>query len=158
MYQPWSWDFFHFCSFLRAPGGASSSRSRARRSGFWGLHLILLRMYHTYPGWYVTPNSRAITWATRFRVHKSVGKTAALASFNRMPSNSFFCSAVSLGERPGWVWRVRRPVLPVSAVVSSGRPRREKHRSNGSLRERLCPIATAGSQSCGAFPMLLRYL
>jgi len=89
-------------SSVRQSAIASSSRSRTRRSGFWGLHPILLRMYHAYPGWYVTPNSRAITWATRFRVHKSVGKTAALAPFNRMPSNSFFCSAVSLGERPGW--------------------------------------------------------
>ena len=36
------------------------------------------------------------------QVHKSVGKTAALASFNKMPSNSFFCSADSLSERPRW--------------------------------------------------------
>jgi hypothetical protein len=64
-------------------------RSRARRFGFWGLYPIPLRMCHTYLGWYVTLNSPAITWATRFRVHKSVGKLAALAPFNApLPSSS----------------------------------------------------------------------
>ena len=150
--------FFSPCLSLRAPGGASSSRSRACRSGFWGLHLIPLRMYHTYPGWYVIPNSRAITWATRFGVHKSVGKTATLASFNRMPSNSFFCSAVSLGERPGWGLARKASSPPCFSCCFLRETKGEKHRSNGSLRERLCPPATAGSQSCGAFPMLLHYL
>jgi hypothetical protein len=81
---------------------ASSSRSLARRWGFWGLHPIPRSRYQTRPGWYCTSNSRWITWATRRRVHKSVGNPAALAPRRRISARRCFWSAVRRGGRPGW--------------------------------------------------------
>jgi hypothetical protein len=90
----------HF--WVRQVRMASSSRSLARRWGFWGLHPIPRSRYQTRPGWYCTSNSRWITWATRRRVHKSVGNPAALAPRRRISARRCFWSAVRRGGRPGW--------------------------------------------------------
>ena len=112
MGQPLAWDFLTFAHpSLRHVAIAFSSRSRARRSGFWQLHPMSRRMYQTWPGLYFTPNSRSITCATRASVHNSVGKPAARAPFKSTRSNSFFCSAVNGAGRPGWgfAWRASIP-------------------------------------------------
>lgn len=109
----------------------SSHSSRARRSGFCGLHPISRRMYHTRPGWYRTPNSRSITWATRLSVHNSVGNPA-----------EDFCQLFSLGC--GLAFRAFGP-------CSFGKRRKVK-------RPPRCPPGASGPLSFAAFPALLRFL
>ena len=103
----------HRSSHQRAT--ASSSRSRARRSGFWQLHPIRRRIRQTCDGWYLTPNVRLITSATRASVQSSVGKPAARAPLRRMLSNSWSWSAVNRAGRPGWGLARRASIPPSSS-------------------------------------------
>ena len=50
---------------------SASLRCLARRIGFWGVQSRSLRMRLTCAGWYLTPNSRSITLATRGQVQTS---------------------------------------------------------------------------------------
>src|SRR5262245_17653398 len=90
---------------------ASSSRSMARRAGFCQLHLSRLRIRQTWPIWYRTPVSIAITSATRFKVQSSVLQPYAPGPLSsaRSTCRSFF--SVSSGGRPARSARFR-PWLP----------------------------------------------
>jgi len=81
---------------------ASSSRSRARRSGFCGLQPRSRSTYQTWPGWYLTPKWVSITRATRSRVHKSVAKPATSGPCRKSATSASFCSGESAAGRPGW--------------------------------------------------------
>lgn len=110
---------------------ACSSRSRARRSGFWGLQPIARSNRPMWSTWYRTPNSRRITLATRGHVHRSVAKP--LASGPRISKRSSLdrAFASSFGGRPD-VGRAARPSRP--AASCDARQRRTERRSTPSRR------------------------
>jgi hypothetical protein len=58
---------------------AASSRSRARRSGFWGLQPSLRSTRPIWSTWYRTPNSRRTMAGTRGHVQSGVVNPAASA-------------------------------------------------------------------------------
>src|SRR5438552_2196821 len=55
----------------------SSSRSSARPTGRWQLHPSCRRIRQACEGWYLTPHSCSIKWATRHEVHKLVSYPSA---------------------------------------------------------------------------------
>ena len=88
-----------------------SSRSRARRSGFWQLQPNPSSIRHTWQGWYCTPNFPSITSATRFSVHSSVLYPAAGGPRRSNSISRAFCPGESFGGRPG-AGRERSPSAP----------------------------------------------
>src|SRR5262245_10440478 len=89
----------------------SSSRSMARRAGFCQLHRSRFRIHQTWPMWYRTPVSIAITSATRFRVQRSVLQPWARGPLSSARSTCRSSFAVSSGGRPARSARFR-PWLP----------------------------------------------
>ena len=77
-------------SFSRHFRTASSSRSRARRSGFWALQPIPRKIRQTCAGWYFTRKCSTITLAILGSVHRSVGNPAARGPRKRIAANSSF--------------------------------------------------------------------
>src|SRR3990172_4467552 len=69
---------------------SSSSRSSALRSGFWQLNPRPCRSRPMWSRWYLTPNLRAMTSATRAVVHRSVRYPWASAPLTNSPA-SFCC-------------------------------------------------------------------
>ena len=65
----------HVYRFQRAM--AFSSRSAARPSGFWQLHPIRPKSFHTCAGWQRTPLMSWSVLATRGRVHRSLRNPCA---------------------------------------------------------------------------------
>lgn len=61
-------------SSVRHRAIAASLRCEARRCGFYCVKPTACSNRPTWSGWYVTPNSRRITSATRLQVHQSVVK------------------------------------------------------------------------------------
>lgn len=80
---------------------ASSSRSIARRSGFWHDQPRSSRRRPTCARWKRTPNSRRTSSAMRFVVHRSVLYPHAMAPRNRSVGNFFNCAGRSFVGRPG---------------------------------------------------------
>src|SRR6266852_2302832 len=80
---------------------AASSRSMARRSGFWHDHARAVRTRPTCALCRRTPNSRWITVAIRRVVHSSVSKPHAEAPRSKRRGSFARCRAVNFGGRPG---------------------------------------------------------
>ncbi len=80
---------------------AASSRSIARRSGFWHDQSKALSTRPTCARCRRTPNSRRITVAIRRVVHSAVSKPHASAPRSKRRGNFARCRAVNLGGRPG---------------------------------------------------------
>jgi len=72
----------------------------AARAG-WQLHPSRRRIFQTWAGWYVTPKVRAMTAATRGKVHRSVLNPWAGAPFRSSFRSFPRCRAVNRGGRPG---------------------------------------------------------
>lgn len=66
---------------------ASSSRWSTRRSGFCKEKPSLLRIRLTCAGWWLTPNSLLISWATLWHVHTSPLNPCATAPFSNNPGS-----------------------------------------------------------------------
>src|SRR6266571_3500560 len=94
--------FFLICTqryrFQRAM--AVSSRSIARRSGFWHDQPKSLSTRPTWARWKRTPNARLMTAAIRSVVHSWVSKPHAEAPRSRSRGNCACCRAVNFGGRP----------------------------------------------------------
>jgi len=89
---------------------SASSRSRARRSGFWLVHPSrLFNMTRTCSGLYRMPNVRRITTATRLTVHRS-----SIQPLNLAP---FFSVCSSFRSWVGFIRR-RRPGLGIARSPS----------------------------------------
>ena len=104
MYQRSSRDFFHLCPYssVRQAAIASSPRSRPRRSGFWCLHPIPLRVY-TYTPDGIPPQTPGLLPGLRASgsTNRSGDRLPSRLSRGWLPVPSSV-SAVSLGERHGW--------------------------------------------------------
>ena len=87
-----------------------SWRCLARRIGFWGVQPRALRIRLTCAGWYCTPNSRWMTWATREQVHSSP-RNPKLSAPRSNNSGSF--------SRSTWLKRNGAPDLGRSWSVAS---------------------------------------
>lgn len=79
----------------------SSSRSRARRSGFWQLKFIPCSIRPTWSRLYLTPNVFTMTSAIRAVVHRSVRYPQAIAPRSNSRVSSFFWRASKRVGRPG---------------------------------------------------------
>lgn len=90
-------------SSTRHPSIASSSRSRARRSGFWLVHFRrFFKMTRTWSGRYWMPKSRRMTAVTRWAVHNSVVHPFARAPFKRIRSSRRSWDGLIRLGLPGW--------------------------------------------------------
>jgi hypothetical protein len=78
-----------------------SSRSMARRSGFWWLHPNRDMNFPRWSGWYRTPKHFLMTSAMRGRVQRSVLYPCASGPLVRCRMSFRSCAADSLGGRPG---------------------------------------------------------
>lgn len=78
-----------------------SLRWLARSIGFCGVHCNSLRMRETWAGWYTTPNSHSMTFATRAHVHTFPRKPYASAPWVSKSGSSVRCGIVSLVGPPG---------------------------------------------------------
>ena len=79
---------------------AASSRSNARRSGFWHDQPNRLSNRPTCARCSSTPNSRRITVAIRRVVHSSVVNPDAVAPWSNRRGSFFNCFALNFGGRP----------------------------------------------------------
>jgi len=79
----------------------SSSRSSARRSGFWQLKPMVCRIRPTWSRSYLTSNVRSMISAIRDVVQSSVLYPCAIAPLSRSRASFFFCRALRRGGRPG---------------------------------------------------------
>ena len=79
---------------------AASSRSSARRSGFWHDQFRAVSTRPTCARWRVTPNSRWMTRAMRRVVQRSVSKPHAEAPRSKRWGSLARCRAVNFGGRP----------------------------------------------------------
>ena len=79
----------------------SSSRSNARRSGFWQLKPIPRRIRPTWSRSYLTPNVLSMTSAIREVVHSSVWYPCAIAPLSSIRASVLFCRRLRRGGRPG---------------------------------------------------------
>lgn len=80
---------------------ASSSRSMARRSGFWWVQPNSRINRPMWSLWYRTPNFALMSSAIRCVVHKSVRYPWAIGPLRRYRTRRSFCFALSLGGLPG---------------------------------------------------------
>ena len=101
----------HLCS--RQCAIAASSRSVARRLGFWTLQPIARSKRPTWSGWYATPKTRLISVATRLRVQISPRKPQACAPLLSKAGSRARCLRVKRSGAPGDL-RVRSASLPPS--------------------------------------------
>ena len=87
-------------SSVRHRAIAVSFRSAPRRRGFYCVKPKASSKRPTWSGWYVTPNSRRITSATRLQVHQSVVKPAESGPARTISANRCRSATVS-SEGPG---------------------------------------------------------
>jgi len=87
----------------------SSSRSSARRSGFWQLKPIECNSRPIWSRWYRTPKSLSITSAIRAVVQRSVRYPRAMAPRSRVLRSRRFWAAVRREGRPGEAWTLYTP-------------------------------------------------
>lgn len=92
-----------------------SSRWRACSSGFCGVQSSSFKSFGTWWLWYETPNSVAITQATRAAVQTSPRKPYASAPWDKNSGSRCFCSGVSLGVAP-FRGRACKPSSPYSCT------------------------------------------
>src|SRR5258706_1532969 len=90
-----------------------SSRCAARATGRWTLCRSVWSRRLTWAGWYVTPNVRRITSATRLQVQRCPRKPYASGPPAKRAGSCATWSAVSLGVGPGAGWR-RKAAMPRS--------------------------------------------
>lgn len=78
----------------------ASSRCFARVTGFCGVQSICLRRRPTWSGWYDTPNSCSMTFATRAHVHTLPRKPYDSAPCQRKSGIMRFCASVNFDGAP----------------------------------------------------------
>lgn len=88
-------------SHLRQRRIAASSRSRARRAGFWGVQPRSRSTRPTWSTWYSMSNSLLMTCATRAQVHNSVANPARRGPARNSEHKRVCCDELSFRRGPG---------------------------------------------------------
>ncbi len=136
----------------------SSSRSRARRSGFWALQPMLRKTLHTWLGWYFTQKCRSMTAPPDSR------STGPWEIRRLWPLGAGWPPVPVFAVRSTWAacldaaWPSAPPYRPAPRPSSSGIPTRAKPPPGARLPAPLFRLATCGRQCAAALPTLLHDL
>ena len=109
--------FFFHCRI------ASSSRFNARLVGRWQVHPNCRNFRQTWPGWYLTPHSSPIKWATRLAIHRLVScPRARLPVSNRPRSSSVPPGSIAACDPNAPPARARPTAAPIDSPTSGALP------------------------------------